>query len=272
MAARAWMGNLEVGRNAALLGGTRREKEGITGNGESKQRPTIACLQDQKHVTTRRVCQQQRRRREILARFWQLLLGGNSATRWSLRFGDKHSRQLALCFFSALLISAARKHSNAGDSSFFLILFFCTSHASVLAFCFFLPHVQRREHQSKFGGVERRIASRQKRRLQTKSCFFILLLLLCFPDDYAIPCFRYLLLGHACPCKKIMLSCSFFRSLCTNHPSTTTASLSILSVCPTCKLVLAGKRGGGSVERSGKPKTCSRNSSARNEKQMTNIT
>lgn len=159
-----------------------------------------------------------------------------------------------------------------GTPLFFPILFFCTSHASVLAFCFFLPHVQRREHQSKFGGVERRIASRQKRRLQTKSCFFILLLLFCFPDDYAIPCFRYLLLGHACPCKKIMLSCSLFRSLCTNHPSTTTASLSILSVCPTCKLVLAGKRGGGNVERSGKPKTCSRNSSARNEKQMTNIT
>lgn len=47
VAARAWMGNLEVGRNAALLGGTRREEEGITGNGEFKHRPTIACLQEQ---------------------------------------------------------------------------------------------------------------------------------------------------------------------------------------------------------------------------------
>lgn len=63
----------------------------------------------------------------------------------------------------------------------FLILFFCTSHASVLAFCFFLPHVQRREHHSKFGGVERRIASRQKRRLQTKSCFFYFVVDVLFP-------------------------------------------------------------------------------------------
>lgn len=40
LAARAWMGNLEVGRNAALLVGTRREREretkGITGNRKFK--------------------------------------------------------------------------------------------------------------------------------------------------------------------------------------------------------------------------------------------
>lgn len=111
----------------------------------------------------------------------------------------------------------------------FLILFFCTSHASVLAFCFFLPHVQRRKHHSKFGGVERRIASRQKRRLQTKSCFFILLF--CFPDDYAIPGFRYLLLGHACPCKKLCCFVLFFHSLCTNHPILYHYSIFIYLVC-----------------------------------------
>lgn len=53
LAARAWMGNLEVGRDAALLGGTRREKEGITGNREFKHKPTVACLEEQKCYQTK---------------------------------------------------------------------------------------------------------------------------------------------------------------------------------------------------------------------------
>lgn len=41
VAARAWMGNLEVGRNAALLGGTRREKKGLQEMGNSNKGPLL---------------------------------------------------------------------------------------------------------------------------------------------------------------------------------------------------------------------------------------
>lgn len=66
---------------------------------------------------------------------------------------------------------------------------------------------------------------------QSLAFSFILLMFFCFPDDYAIPCCRYLLLGHACPCKKLCCFGSFFRSLCTNHPSLYHYSIFIYLVC-----------------------------------------
>lgn len=200
-----------------------------------------------KYVTKRRVCQQQRRRRGILARFLQLLLGGNSATRWSPRFGDKHSQQLALCFFSALLISAARKHSNAGDSSFFFWFYFSVPlmHLSWHFVSSCLMYRGASTTANLEGLKEGLPHGRREGCKQSLAFSFILLLFFCFPDDYAIPCCRYLLLGHACPRKKLccfVLSSVIFVQII--HPPTTTASLSILSVCPTCKLVLAGKERG----------------------------
>lgn len=138
VAARAWMGNLEVGRNAALLDGTRREKKGLQEMGDSNTGPLLHVLKNKMSPSNGYASN---RCGGGISRDLANAVGGHSATRWSPRFGDKHSRQVAPCFFSALLISAAKKHSSAGDSSF-LISFFCTSHASVLAFCFFLPQVQ----------------------------------------------------------------------------------------------------------------------------------
>lgn len=62
LAARAWMGNLEVGRNAALLGGTRREKEGLQETGNSNSSPLLHVLKS-KMLPTKRAYQQQRRRK-----------------------------------------------------------------------------------------------------------------------------------------------------------------------------------------------------------------
>lgn len=86
------MGNLEVGRNAALLGGTRREKKGLQEIGNSNTGPLLHVMKS-KNVTKRWVCQQHTEAAEeggtrtILAS----AVGGHSATRWSPRFGDKHS-------------------------------------------------------------------------------------------------------------------------------------------------------------------------------------
>lgn len=144
-----------------------------------------------------------------------------------------------------------------GIPLFFLLDFLCTSHASVLAFCFFLPHVQRREHHSKFGGVERRIASRQKRRLQQSLAFLfcsVFVTIMLFPAS--LGCF-WVMFIHA----KICCFCSPFSLYKSSIPlPLTTSYLSCLAYLRAC----SGGDGGGEGEM-GHTKDVRRNSSARNE-------
>ncbi|KAH8780029.1 hypothetical protein F5883DRAFT_194348 [Diaporthe sp. PMI_573] len=135
--------------------------------------------------------------------FWQLLRAGIPQLDDLLGLATNIPDSWPSAFFPPYLLCLFLQQGNivmpGGDSSFLLLssLFFCTSHASVLAFCFFVPHVQRREHHSKFGGVERRIASRQKRRLQTSHAFvFPTCVLFCLLDDYAISRCPFTFFGH----------------------------------------------------------------------------
>lgn len=122
LAARAWMGNLEVGRDAALLGGTRREKKGLQEIGNSNTGPLLHVLKSK--ISTNDGCASKNRSGGGDLTIWQLLWAGIQQLDGLLGLATNNSQQLAHCFFSALLIPAARKHSNARDSSFFLDLIF----------------------------------------------------------------------------------------------------------------------------------------------------
>lgn len=162
--------------------------------------------------------------------FWQLLRAGIPQLDDLLGLATNIPDSWPSAFFPPYLLCLFLQQGNivmpGGDSSFLLLssLFFCTSHASVLAFCFFVPHVQRREHHSKFGGVERRIASRQKRRLQTSHAFvFPTCVLFCLLDDYAISRCPFTFFW-SCPVhaqkKLLILRCPLYKP----SPSSTTAS------------------------------------------------
>lgn len=75
LAARAWMGNLEVGRNAALLGGTRREKKGVQEIGNSNTGPLLHVLKSKMSPNDGYASNKQRRRRGTRT-IWQLLWAG----------------------------------------------------------------------------------------------------------------------------------------------------------------------------------------------------